>query len=330
MIALRGKNGQRGVALIVVLLLVATLSFIALAISEQTALAARRSSNTRLNAELYWRAVGAEALARRAIETTMKATPGKLVTGNPLTAAPIEVPFDGGAATMSVVDRTRCFNVNSLVKGGRGEEGFDEEAAEELDTVFTTAGVAEADAGALAGVIADWIDANDFQEPQGAEDGLYTALPTPYRTGSTLLADISELRAMAGVGRLEYGVVRPYLCALPTSDASIINLNLLTTADAPLLVGILNGKKTLLEAQDIINARPPGGYQTIEAFWEGEAFAGLEISAAAKARFELYSRYLEVNAAMEYYGATLDLALLFEVDGNGSARLISRRFGRYE
>lgn len=326
-----GARGQAGAALIVVLLLVATLSFIALAISERTVLAASRSANVRLGSELFWQAAGAEALARRAIEAAMKATPGKLSSDNPLVAAPIEVPFEGGSATMTVADRTRCFNLNSLVRvDENGEDSANEAAARELAELLAAGDAGAADATALAAAVTDWIDTNGFQEPRGAEDGFYTALPTPYRSGGALLADITELRAIAGVDRVLYGLVRPFLCANPNSAPSIPNLNMLTVADAPLLVAILAGKKTLTEAQDIVNARPPGGYDSTDIFWASNAFAGVELSDATKARVGTFSRYLEVNAAMKYYGASLDLNLMFEVNGEGRARLIARRFGRYD
>ena len=58
------KSAERGAALVIVLLLVATLSFIALAISERTALSANRAVNARSRSELLWLGLGAEALAR--------------------------------------------------------------------------------------------------------------------------------------------------------------------------------------------------------------------------------------------------------------------------
>ncbi len=327
----RGMPDQSGAALIVVLLLVATLSFIALAISERTVLAASRSLNTRLGGELFWQAAGAESIARRAIEAAMKATPGKLGSDNPLVAAPIDIPFEGGSARMIVVDRTRCFNLNSLLQISEGgEESVNEAAVTELTELFAAGNAGAADPAALAATVTDWIDGNSFQEPRGAEDGFYTALPTPYRSAGAPLADISELRAIAGVDRAQYGAARPFLCANPTAAPSTLNLNMLTVADAPFLVAILDGKKSLSEAQDIINDRPPGGYDAADAFWASEAFAGLELSETTKGRVGIYSRYLEVNAAMKYYSANLDLTLLFEVDGDGRARLIARRFGRYE
>ncbi|MEX0645900.1 MAG: hypothetical protein WD076_11350, partial [Parvularculaceae bacterium] len=202
----RNSRDQSGAALIVVLLLVATLSFIALAIGERSVLAANRSANVRLASELYWQAIGAEAVASRAIEAAMKATPGKLSSDNPLVAAPINVPFEGGSARLTVADRTRCFNVNSLVRAGaEGDESANEPAAKELAELFAAGNAGSAGAEALAAGIVDWIDANNFQEPGGAEDGLYTALPTPYRSGAAPLADITEVRAIAGVDRGLYG-----------------------------------------------------------------------------------------------------------------------------
>ena len=70
-------NDQKGAALLIVLLMVATLSFIALAATERTTLAAARSLNERVRSESLWYAFGAETLALAALEEAHKAREGR-------------------------------------------------------------------------------------------------------------------------------------------------------------------------------------------------------------------------------------------------------------
>lgn len=322
------RNSQRGAALILVLLLVATLSFIALAMSERTVLASSRSFNSRARSEMLWRAFGAEALARTAIKAAMQASDGKLTGTNPLVAKQLDLPMEGGIARLRVVDRTRCFNLNSLVDLGSGGAGAVNDAA--VAELLELGRAAAADMSDLESVIArvvDWIDPDTLQEPSGAEDGLYTLLPTPYRTGSQKLADVSELRAIAGFDRIAYAELRPFVCALPNGAPTPVNVNMLTEADAPLISAMVKGQVGMDEIRDAIEARPPEGYATEGDFWNYGAFAEAGVDEATRARAKLSSRYLEVNGTIEYYEASLDLRLLFEVDDNGRARLLSRRLG---
>ena len=66
---MRRLEKQRGAALLIVLLLAATLSFIALASMENTSLSAARAVNVNARSEALWRALATETLARKAIET---------------------------------------------------------------------------------------------------------------------------------------------------------------------------------------------------------------------------------------------------------------------
>lgn len=325
----REPGNQRGAALILVLLLVATLSFIALAMSERTVLTASRSFNARARNEMLWRAVGIEALARKAIESAAEAGGGKLTRTSPLVAKQIDVPMEGGIARLRVADRTRCFNVNNLVSASSDADAttLNEQAVAELESLVMTAGASAVNFESLAAGLIDWMDADTLQEPNGAEDRLYSMLPAPYRTGGQRLADITELRAIASVDRLAYIELRPFLCALPSSDPAPINVNMLTEADAPLISAMVKGEVPPERIRDVIEARPPQGYAAEADFWGDDAFAGAPLSEETRSRVKLSSRYLEVNGTIEYYDASLDLRLLFEVGDDGRAQLLSRRLG---
>lgn len=327
--ALAKSPRQSGAALVIVLLLIATMSFIALAISERTVLSARRSVNARARGELLWFGFGAETLARAAIKAATESAEGRMTLETPLFATPVEFPIEGGEAVMSFADRTRCFNVNSLVTvNSNDESAANEDAAKELKQLMDGVGATGGE-GVVAAIV-DWIDADSLQEPRGAEDSFYAGLPTPYRTGSRRLADASELRAISGVDRERYQALGTLLCARPNGNPTPINVNMLDADDAPLLAALTKGQISPAEALEVIRARPVGGYASAEAFWTSDAFAGKEISEDTRNRVKLTSEFIEAYAVISFGEATANVSMLFEVPDDGAPRLISRRLERFD
>ncbi len=393
-VSARTADGQRGAALIIALLMVATFAFIALSITERTARAARRSAQSVARGELYWRALSAETFAAAAIRQILQASEDdanansnggvRLSLENPLFAAPIQTPLPGGSAEIRFRDATRCFNVNSLLGGGANDDeddgdadddgqnngadadgatvsddddsdrggtpgaegdqrngvarrGFgqrddettaiDEAAVAELSSLGVALGFGEPDGERLAHVIADWIDPDTFQEIGGAEDSLYTALPTPFRTGGGPLASISEIRAMDGVNREIYLAFAPFLCARPEAAPSRINVNFLTPDDAPILVALTGGALTARDAAEIISDRPPGGWANTEDFWAAPQLQALQADEnAQRNRTDVASSYIEVLARVSANDVDTGARLVFKTDARGP-ELISREYG---
>lgn len=324
----KSPGGQSGAALVIVLLLIATMSIIALAISEKTALSAKRSINVRTRAEALWLATGAEALARSAIATAAKGA-DRMTLETPLFAAPIEFPLGGGGIVIAFADRTRCFNLNALAASGDdGGDGPDKRAAAELAALIDEVDGAGGD-GVIA-AIADWLDADSLQQPRGAEDDYYAGLATPYRTGSGPLADVSEVRAIAGVSRDLYLSLGRFLCVHGDGKPASINVNMLGPDDAPLLAALSGGQVSAAKAADAIRARPAGGFANVEAFWAQPAFAGVEISPEVRSRAKLTSDYVEAYAVVTDAETTINVSMLFEVSGESAPRLVLRRLERFD
>jgi len=331
---------QKGAALIVVLLLVATLSFIVLAITSKTVNAVRRSSANIVRNEIYWREIGTEELAAAALNRTINTTGGDVFSdAHPLFAAPISLPLPQGTGTLRFADATRCFNLNSLVIDD-GEGGFERNpiAVDEFKSLGVTLGLGDSEAEELADVIVDWIDVDGNQELRGAEDSFYTGLPVPFRTGGTLLASVSELRAMKGVTKELYDGFAPFLCAITTPAPSILNVNFLRPEHAPLLAAALREKIELTAIVDLIAQRPPGGYANKQEFLALPAFAPLnrekesetstdeEIDAIFE-RVDVKSSYVEVQVQLEFNGIEMERRLLFSLTPGDDPSLIRRMRG---
>src|SRR3546814_6468290 len=116
-------------------------------------------------------------------------------------------------------------------------------------------GIDPALAASIAAAAADWIDTDDRPLPDGAEDDTYARAAIPYRTANRFVADASELRAMRGVTPAIYATLRPWICALPTSDLSPINVNTLRPDQAPLIAMLAPEQLSIGDARRAIAAR---------------------------------------------------------------------------
>ena len=231
-------------------------------------------------------------------------------------------------------DATRCLNVNSF-SGERTQNSArnatNEGAKAQLQALGQAFDLSSGDLNAIFAVIADWIDSDDFQEPGGAEDSAYSLLPTPYRTGAREIADISELRAMTGISAELYKNIGYFLCARPGNAPVPINVNHLTLEDAPLLAAVLASGVNVTDAQDIIATIPPGGYTNIDQFWSNERLSGVENASQLRenvgSQFAVTSRYVSARGVIQQGAYSVELNILFRVDGR-EVHILSRRFGR--
>ncbi|MEM8772950.1 MAG: type II secretion system minor pseudopilin GspK [Pseudomonadota bacterium] len=328
------RQRQRGAALIVVLLLAATLSFIALALVGAVSRSAQRTAGATIRSELLWRAVSAEAIAIAAIEQALDGVQRggpPLTLEHPLFSQQLDIPFDGGGGAIIFADATRCFNLNSLVSI-EGDGGKNEDAAAELAGVLQGIGLGQGDAEKLTSVVVDWIDSDTIQEIGGAEDNFYTNLPTPFRTGGGDLASVSELRAMLGVTDELYNAVSPLLCAHPNRNPVTININALRPVDAPLLVGLTDGAIDMATAENIISNRPPGGWSRTADFWEQPVFDSLnDAESGAEApigRTSVSSQFIEAQAGATVNEIDMNIRLLFMTsESGGNVTLVKRELG---
>ncbi|HRL06367.1 MAG TPA: type II secretion system minor pseudopilin GspK, partial [Brevundimonas diminuta] len=179
---------------------------------------------------------------------------------------------------------------------------------------------------AVAAALTDWMDGDDEVSAQGAEDAAYASRPTPYRTGGVMLAEVSELRAVAGVDDELYRRLRPYLCALPEARLSPLNVNTLEPQDAVLLVAISRGVVGLNAAKAAIAARPATGWSSPDAFWAQPALSGVVVDEEAKGQITLATRYFDLRVEIEHGDARAVRTALIHVAPDGAARTVIRRW----
>jgi len=233
---------QRGVALIMAVLIVALATMLAASVSFKGYLDQRRSANTFAMDQSLEVALGGEAWASDSLRRD-KQQNSKTDDFTEEWATPIPpIPIEGGEFEGQLEDMQGRFNLNSLVTVQGGKFVLDENAQHRFERLLELLELEPK----WALIIADWID-TDVQPnfPDGAEDPTYTGLTPPYRTANMPLTRASELLAIAGFGLDRYRKLEPFVTALPIGTT--INL---CTASPELLDALVAGRRQFTLARD--------------------------------------------------------------------------------
>ena len=320
------RPGEQGAALLTVLMLVAVIGVIAAASLERLKLQTHLSGNMAAIDQARHYALAGEAIARTRISDVSSADRTATLSGDWLDR-PNAFPIDNGTATAKLSDAGNCFNLNSLVsqseQGGRVVRPV---AVRQFEALMALVGIQPRVAGLIAQSAADWIDSDSAPQPGGAEDETYARAPVPYRAANALMADVSELKAVAGVDRALYERIRPWVCALPVAELSPININTLRHDQAPLIVMLLPDRLSLAFAQRMIDERPANGYSAVENFWSKPALRGISPPVEVMAQTKIKTRWFALEMQIELGGAELtELAL---IDGAANpAKIVRRSWG---
>ncbi|WAC61438.1 type II secretion system minor pseudopilin GspK [Brevundimonas sp. SL130] len=322
----RGRASREGMALLTVLLLVAVMAVVAVAILDDVRFSVRRTTNAETQAQAQWYAAGAESLARRQIADLLKADAARTPLEPRWNGRVMEFPVEEGAIRAVVTDGQNCFNLNSLVYG-QGEDLFARpEGTTQFIALGTALGLSRARMASAAAALTDWMDNDAEASAGGAEDARYAGLATPYRTGGVMLADVSEMRAVAGVDADLYRRLRPYVCALPTTAQARLNPNTLTEAQAPLLVMLAQGAVGLQTARAAVAARPVSGWSSADAFWAQPALDDFTPDEETQGQVSLLTRYFDLRVDIDYGGAHAVRTALLYAAPDGAVRTVIRRW----
>lgn len=321
------RSSETGAALLTVLLLVAVMSVVAAAALERLTLATRLTGNAAALDQARAYSDAAETIARYRLSDLVSATPGKTTLQGNWLGTPQPLPVPEGSATARVTDGGNCFNLNSVVAGDN-EENLKVRpiGVSQFQALMRLLGVEDRQARTVAASLADWIDTDVQPQPGGAEDETYLGMPTPYRASNRLMVDASELRAVHGVTPALYDVLRPWVCALPTSALSPINVNTLLPGQAPLFAMLLPGKLSIDQARQLLARRPAEGYGSVNAFWQVPALAALSPDMEVSQQTKITTRWFRVDITVELGGAEVNEIALIDAQEK-PARLVRRQWG---
>jgi general secretion pathway protein K len=323
----RIPSRERGAALLAVLLLVAVTGAIAAAAMEKLSLSRATATNIVALEQSRAFAGAVEQLAALTIDDMIADNPDRTTLAGGWNGAARRVALPGGgSAIVRVRDGGNCFNVNSVVQGDpRTGLGRRNSGVSELAGLMQVLDVPEADARRIAEAAADWADSDDDVGPGGAEDAAYAGGDSPFRTGNTLFADVGEFDQLAGMTPEIMARLRPWLCALPTTDLSPINVNTLLPDQAPLLAMVAPTQLDLGRARQVLAGRPAGGWSNQIEFWRIDALRGLVVPLDMQLQMQLRTRWYALDVTVDMLDAQFEESALVDARLQPS-RVVARRW----
>ena len=217
---------QQGVAIITALLVVMLAATIATYLLAQQSRALTRTERASERAQVSLYVAPTLDWARAVLQETQKST---YTATNQAWAQPIAAqPLINAGGTANVFasglirDEAGKFNLNNLVKTDQSA------SAEDIDIfkrLLKNLGLNPD----LAEAVVDWLDKDSEPRANGAEDGYYTSLATPYRTANQPMVQWQELARVKGFDAKTLTRLAPFVTALPiktsTKGRTKINVN---------------------------------------------------------------------------------------------------------
>ncbi|MFT3930040.1 MAG: type II secretion system minor pseudopilin GspK [Spongiibacteraceae bacterium] len=338
-----GRSGQRGVALIVALVIVATVVLLATALSGDFLVMFRRVENQLYSEQAYAYMRGAEALSRAALLYDLQKDGNK--RNDNLAedwAQPQQYPTDYGWIGGQLEDLQGRFNLNSLQAQAGAAPGQYSPGQMQLIRLLMVLPLAEPlaldQAQALADAIADWVDADsDVRGLSGAESEYYESAEPPGRPANRMPAGISELMMVRGMTPEIYRALAPLITVWPaTANAGSININ---TAPVELLRSLggvtsdeLQGFQPLSEAEVeiLLEARKPPKFITsieeVNTLLNAKGGTGRNIETKG---WGVTSDYFMLNTVTEFQGHRYAMRSILHrtSEGKKKVEVIARTLG---
>lgn len=270
---------QRGVAVVMAVLVVALATSAATYILWQQSLWVRQVENLkgRAQADAIARAAASWAAAILAEDDPAIDHLGELWARR-------TPPFSAEQAQVAgaMLDEQAKFNVNNLAReGGVAPQDF---------VAFQRLLVAVGLPAELAEAVVDWLDADaEVMQPNGAEDSYYLALDPPYRTAGRRVVELAELARVKGFDADVLARLAPFVTALP--EETPVNVN---TAPAQVLQALLPGLSAE-EVKRVVEQRKTKPFQSREDFLRA---LSRPPSGSVGPQIDVKSRYFSAEATV--------------------------------
>lgn len=318
------RDHERGAALLTVLLLVAVIAVLAGHALERMRLATRLGANSVAIDQARAFAMAAETAAMVRINAVLARDAARVTLQGDWAGKPYPLPVPGGIATATATDGGNCFNLNGLVQQSDVDTLVTRPASvEQFGRLMRLIGIPDQPAREIAAATADWIDTDNIRQADGAEDSEYSGFSPRYLPANAMMADASELRAVRGVSPAFYAKLRPWICALPVARPTRINVNTLLPEQAPLLAMLLPDTLDIGRARAVLLERPPQGFTSTVAFWQGAALKGATAGPEVQQQTAVTTQWFGLKIDVALGGTQLTQTALIDAT-EPPVRLVSR------
>ncbi len=323
------RSFQSGVALIVVLLLLAVMTAIAASMSERLFINFHRAGNQLHHQQAYWYTLGVEALAKVGVEQSYKDNT-TINLSQPWALKEQIYPLDYGTAKGKLMDMQACFNINVLSRvKSRVETTQKPFLVRVWQNIIEQQNIEPYTAEVIADSSWDFVDTDDsVLSSYGAEDSTYEGFEPPYLTANGFLADRSELRAIQQVSAPIMTKLAPLVCALPTNEWKL-NVNTLSEDQADILAALFQPHLSGSNAKELVANRKFDGWDSVDSFMSEPMINGIEekVRKQAQAYITVDSRYFELDAEVIVEQSRVRIRSLLHSKDRKQATVVRRRFG---
>ncbi|MGR5944689.1 type II secretion system minor pseudopilin GspK [Enterobacter sp. C4G1] len=306
-------NKQRGVALLVVLILLVMMSALAAKISQQFCRNLQKTHYQVSQQQLRWAMLAQEKVVKDTLQTDDSGE-SKALAPEGDWHQPLETQGDNYTVVSQVDDAQDCFNVNNLLAADTSAQAQNAPAVVEkprkeqiVEQILTDGGIGQTTAEEVYLQLADYLDGDSTTVKEGAESDAWAGVVPARQPANQMMRNIAEIKLLPAFPASAYSKVSTLLCALPDMAAKV-DVNTLKPEKAAVLAALFPGKLTEDDAARLLDARPEGGWESVEAFSKAleQNFPQLKDDLPQVAeQIAINSRYFRVN----YTGNTDDLTL---------------------
>lgn len=301
-------TGQRGVAIITALLVVAAAAIMAASVAYWHLGSVSRTSNLLAVAQLREYQHGldqwAVAILRRDARDTTADHAGETW------AAPIPpIVIPEGQLSGRLFDLNGRLNLNTVV---RSDGQVDEVVFARLRRLLTVLNLNPV----LADAIADWVDEDATPRRDGAEDNVYLRRSPAYRAANQPMRHVSELRLVAGVDQGVYDRLLPFVTALPLGT----HLNVNTAPDEVLMSLDDAFSRSLAESLGENGRR---SFTNLDQFFEHPGVVLLGLTPDKRAGLSTRSQFFEAQADVDINGVVARFETVYRRQGQAIGRMWS-------
>ncbi|WP_299072126.1 type II secretion system minor pseudopilin GspK [uncultured Paraglaciecola sp.] len=336
---MNSQRNQQGVALIIVLLIVAIVSVLATEMGGRMQLQVKRASNIKENNQAYWYAMGAEQYARKSLKLLID-NDGDVIHLDQQWDQEFAYPIEGGGIQAQLVDMQSCFNLNALVEPDSPAPSVNNNNSNNNDPLLPARKLAfkrllDEVEPAIPGYnidilrdsLVDWLDNDSRTTDYGAEDSEYESLQFPYVAANNFMVHKSELRLVKGVEVPWLNELLKLVCVLPNDSLFKININTVSEENAAVIAAATG--LTRSDAESILANRGAEGYQKVEEFLDDPSIQALKLKNAQKDWFDVKTSHFILHTKTKYNDATFAMQTLFKVDSNKKISIIRREFSGF-
>ena len=288
--SLGGHSAQRGVALVMVLLVVALAVTLSTSIAKRQSDAIRATSSHFNRQQALFYARGGEEWARQLLAQDFETRPNWDGPIDPWMAGDLVYEIEGGSISLWIEDQERFLNINQWTRAGSETDASLLSTQLGLDPLWIDE-------------LIDFTDLDQTPQPLGAEDYHYLGLEQPYRTSSQALVHLSELRLLRSMTPEAYLRLSSSVVALPTGTLPM-NVNTMPPSSIMLIAPEITPEAAEAVA---LTRDEQGGFDSAQAFLALPEFAGLNLSSLP---LGVQSSFFKVRVRVDFLDQVVFLAAL--------------------